>query len=350
MNSFSQISRQIMPERIGAAFNLAVAEAWSFVGRTAPNPPVGCVLLDAQGDVLVVAAHHQAGTAHAERLAVEQARALGLVERIDTAVVTLEPCNHTGRTPPCTEALLSTPVKTVWIGCADPNPHVQGGGAARLEHEGITVNRLWQCMNAAATYARCRALLAPFAMRMTHGRPWVTVKQALDSKGSMVPPKGQKTFTTPASLRLAHTLRRVTDGIVTATGTVLADRPTLTVRHVEDHPERRRLLVVCGQEQHAPTEWLASVSATFDVRFCPDIAQLPDILAQSDALWVLVEAGPTLLEALKTHNLWDDWLTIRQDASGQDHLAVSTQHDVTPLSLFPEWVRCAQEQVCFPVS
>lgn len=88
-----------MPERIGAAFHLAVAEAWSFVGRTAPNPPVGCVLLDAQGDVLVVAAHHQAGTAHAERLAVEQARALGVVERIDTAVVTLEPCNHTGRTP-----------------------------------------------------------------------------------------------------------------------------------------------------------------------------------------------------------------------------------------------------------
>lgn len=113
-----------MPEHVGAAFDMAVSEAWRFAGQTAPNPAVGCVLLDARGEVLVIAAHHKAGALHAERLAVEQAHALGVVERIHTAVVTLEPCNHTGRTPPCTEALLSTPVQTVWIGCADPNPHV----------------------------------------------------------------------------------------------------------------------------------------------------------------------------------------------------------------------------------
>lgn len=339
-----------MPPAVDAAFGLAVSEAWRFAGQTAPNPAVGCVLLDAQGTVLVVAAHHRAGELHAERLAVEQARALGLVDKIHTAVVTLEPCNHTGRTPPCTEALLSTPMQTLWIGCEDPNPHVHGGGGTRLEAEGRTVRWLGRSPNGAQAYRQCRALLAPFACRMVQGRPWITVKQALNSQGGMQPPAGQTTFTTPQSLRLAHALRRVTDGIVTGTGTVQADRPGLTVRHVPDHPSRRRALVICGQQANTPADWLAGAKATFDVSFCTDCAQLPQVLAQTNALWVLVEAGPTLLGALRQANLWDDWLTIRQDAQGQDHLTVSTRHDITPLSLFPEWAQCTQEQTCFPVS
>jgi diaminohydroxyphosphoribosylaminopyrimidine deaminase/5-amino-6-(5-phosphoribosylamino)uracil reductase len=335
-----------MPAAIGTAFDLAVSEAWRFMGRTAPNPAVGCVLLDAHGEVLVIAAHHRAGAAHAERLAVEQAHQMGVVERIHTAVVTLEPCNHTGRTPPCTQALLSTPVKTVWIGCADSNPHVQGGGAAFLAERGLAVHWLAQCTNAQAVVNRCRALLAPFASKVVRGRPWITVKQALDSNGSMLPPAGRTTFTSPESLRFAHALRRVTDGVITATGTARADQPDLTVRHVEDHPERRRLLVVCGQQANVPAGWLAGRERVFDVRFCPDCAALPDLLAQTEALWLLVEAGPTLLETLRRNALWDDWLTIRQDAQGQDHFSVSTRQDVTPLSLFAEWSRCTQEAAC----
>ncbi|MBO1326455.1 bifunctional diaminohydroxyphosphoribosylaminopyrimidine deaminase/5-amino-6-(5-phosphoribosylamino)uracil reductase RibD [Acetobacter sp. TBRC 12305] len=339
-----------MPHGIGAAFALAVSEAWRFAGQTAPNPPVGCVLLDAEGAVLVIAAHHRAGEWHAERLAVEQARALGVVERIHTAVVTLEPCNHTGRTPPCTEALLSTPVKTVWIGCADPNAHVQGGGGARLQAARCDVRWLAHSANGEHAHAQCRALIAPFASKVARGRPWITVKQALDSTGSMIPPAGRTTFTTPASLRFAHALRRVSDGVITATGTVRADRPGLGVRHVEDHTDRRRLLVICGQEANTPQDWLAGVVQRFDVRFCPDISDLEPLLARTDALWLLVEAGPTLLAALHARNLWDDWLTIRQDPDGQDHLSVRTRHDITPLSLFAEWAHCTQEQVCFPVS
>lgn len=338
-----------MPERVGAAFDLAVSEAWRFAGQTAPNPAVGCVLLDAEGTVLVIAAHHRAGTQHAERLAVEQAHALGVVERIHTAVVTLEPCNHTGRTPPCTQALLSTPVQTVWIGCADPNPHVQGGGAAYLQARGLNVRWLAHAPNGAACMARCRALLAPFAWRMVHGRPWITVKQAVNAQGSMLPPVGSTTFTTPQSLHFAHALRRVTDGIVTGTGTIKADLPGFTVRHVPDHPNRRRALVVCGGQGNVPTHWLAQAEQRFDVQFCPDCKDLPTVLASTPALWVMVEAGPALLRAISENGLWDDWLTIAQDTQGHDHFSVSTRHDISPLSLFPEWARCTQEQACFPV-
>ena len=349
MSTFSHAISHTLPERIGAAFDLAVSEAWRFAGQTAPNPAVGCVLLDAEGEVLVIAAHHKAGELHAERLAVEQARALGVVERIHTAVVTLEPCNHTGRTPPCTQALLSTPVQTVWIGCADPNPHVSGGGAAYLQANGCAVRWLAHTDNGSSYMARCRALLAPFAWRMVHGRPWITVKQAVNAQGSMVPPAGHTTFTTAQSLQFAHALRRVTDGIVTGTGTIQADLPAFTVRHVPDHANRRRVLVVCGARRNVPAHWLAQVEPKFDVLFCPDCADLPALLASTPALWVMVEAGPTLLRALHAQGLWDDWLRIGQDAQGCDHFSVATRHDISPLSLFPQWARCTQEQACFPV-
>ncbi|GAA3681702.1 MULTISPECIES: bifunctional diaminohydroxyphosphoribosylaminopyrimidine deaminase/5-amino-6-(5-phosphoribosylamino)uracil reductase RibD [Acetobacter] len=349
MNSISQPFPHTMPEHVGAAFDMAVSEAWRFAGQTAPNPAVGCVLLDARGEVLVIAAHHKAGALHAERLAVEQAHALGVVERIHTAVVTLEPCNHTGRTPPCTEALLSTPVQTVWIGCADPNPHVPGGGAAYLQARGLDVRWLAHAANGGACLARCKALLAPFAWRMAHGRPWITVKQAVNAQGNMVPPVGSTTFTTRQSLEFAHILRRVTDGIVTGTGTIQADLPAFTVRHVPDHANRRRVLVVCGAPNKVPAHWQEQAQARFDVLFCPDCADLPAVLASTSALWVMVEAGPTLLRAISAQGLWDDWLHIRQDAQGCDHFSVSTRHDISPLSLFPQWARCTQEQACFPV-
>lgn len=339
----TQDPSKMMPNCVAQAFEAAIAEAWRFVGQTAPNPAVGCTLLDEAGEVLIVAAHHRAGQLHAERLALEQAKRAGVFNRVHTAVVTLEPCNHTGRTRPCTEALLESPVQTVWIGCPDPNPHVAGGGAAALTKAGVSVRWLAESPNGADLAARCCALLAPFAMRMTQGRPWITVKQALDQHGSMVPPAGQTTFTTPESLRFAHALRRATDLVITGTGTVMADNPSFTVRHVQDHAERRRDLVVCGHSAHVPTHWLEQARTRFDVQFCPDIQKLPALLAETSALWAMVEAGPGVLAALREQNLWDDWLTIRQDAQGADHFSVTTRHATTPLALFPEWARCAEE-------
>ncbi|MBO7350030.1 MAG: bifunctional diaminohydroxyphosphoribosylaminopyrimidine deaminase/5-amino-6-(5-phosphoribosylamino)uracil reductase RibD [Acetobacter sp.] len=351
----------VVTPAIEQAFRHAVSEAYCFVGQTAPNPAVGCALLDHQGRLLVVAAHHRAGEFHAERLAVERARALGLVEKIHTVVVTLEPCNHTGRTPPCTEILLTTPMQVLWIGCQDPNPFVKGKGAARLEAAGCAVYWLEQSRNGDEVLSLCQALIAPFVWRMLHRRPWITVKQALNRRGDMRPPAGQKTFTSRESLCFAHRLRRVTDGIITATGTVRTDKPDLTVRYVSDHVARKRTLVVCGQEKNIPAEWLCIMRERFVVSLCTDCHSLPQLLSQMSTLWMLVEAGPTLLKVLHDVGLWDDWLTISHRQSEEnceenksayhqpDQWYVTRQHDITPISLLPEWAQCQQEQACFPV-
>ncbi|MDG6093680.1 bifunctional diaminohydroxyphosphoribosylaminopyrimidine deaminase/5-amino-6-(5-phosphoribosylamino)uracil reductase RibD [Acetobacter sp. AN02] len=324
---------------VRAAFYAALDEARRFVGATAPNPPVGCALLDEDGVILTVAAHHRAGTMHAEARALAQAQALGMMSRVVTAVVTLEPCNHTGRTPPCSEALLASPVRTVWIGCADPDPRVAGGGAARLREAGREVCRL-EHGGAPELFAACRALIAPFVWRAVHGRAWISVKQALDVSGSMIPPAGQTTFTSERALTLAHELRRATDAVVTGTGTVLADCPGLDVRRVPDHAEVRRLLVVCGDERRVPAAWRARAEARSDLCFCRDVRDLPEMIARTGRLWALVEAGPGLLTALRDAEVWDDWLTVsvRSDrVSGEDGsevLRVRSRHDVSALSLF----------------
>ena len=323
---------------VARGFRAAVGEAARFLGATAPNPPVGCAILDGSGRILSLAAHHRAGEPHAEALALQQCRASGSLWAATTAIVTLEPCNHVGRTGRCTEAILSSPIRTVWIGAPDPNPHVAGGGAAALAEAGLQV-RTPRPRGAAAL--DCAALLTPFATALRTGRPWVTVKQALDARSGMIPPRGARTFTGPDALRLAHRLRRATDAIVTGMGTILADRPHLTVRHVPDHPGRRRLLAVVDRGGELPQEYrLESEARGFVVRTAPELGALLRLLAAEGALWALVEAGPRLLAQIERDGLWDDWLTIRhrpepgpaqQDVP--DQLSVRVQAGVTPLRL-----------------
>ncbi len=174
-----------LPDRVLTAMAQAVVAAEVYRGGTAPNPPVGCALLDRHGTLLVVAAHRRAGTAHAEAEAIARCRDGGMVDQIETVVVTLEPCNHWGRTPPCTEAILSTPARTVVIGASDPNRHVEGGGAERLLKAGLRMEWLRSVPGpeAEALSARCIELIAPFTKKVVTGRPWVTVKQALDASG-----------------------------------------------------------------------------------------------------------------------------------------------------------------------
>ncbi|MBV1837565.1 bifunctional diaminohydroxyphosphoribosylaminopyrimidine deaminase/5-amino-6-(5-phosphoribosylamino)uracil reductase RibD [Acetobacter estunensis] len=328
-------------QQISEAFHAAVGEACRFVGATAPNPPVGCALLDADGQILAVAAHHRAGTFHAEARALHECAQRGLTDRIVTAIVTLEPCNHTGRTPPCAEALLATPVKTVWIACADPNPQVTGGGAARLEAAGRAVRWLARehthLPDGEHLLAQCRGLIAPFIRWSTQGRTWLTVKQAVDERGGMIPPVGRTTFTSPVALDLAHRLRRATDAVVTAGGTVRADLPGLNVRRVSDHAERRkRVLAVCSRTQKVPSAWLEQAEKTFDVIFLNDVRDIPQRLAEVGALWALVEAGPELLATLREQDVWDDWLTIGVQPDGSERFSVEQRHADTPLTLFGE--------------
>ncbi|GAB6967289.1 bifunctional diaminohydroxyphosphoribosylaminopyrimidine deaminase/5-amino-6-(5-phosphoribosylamino)uracil reductase RibD [Komagataeibacter kakiaceti JCM 25156] len=329
-----------MPEAVRRAFYAAVDEAARHVGATAPNPPVGCALLDRDGVILAVGGHHRAGTPHAEIQAINQCRERGLLDRAHTAVVTLEPCNHTGRTGPCAQALLATPVREVWIGVRDPNPHVEGGGAGYLRQHGCAVHVLEPTGVQAGVLAMCRSLLAPFTHFMRTGQPWITVKQALDASGSMVPPAGRTTFTSDASLDLAHRLRRATDAVITTGGTIRADSPALNVRRVPDHPGRAaRILAICTRGGEVDEAYLlAARGRGFDVRLCTDIAALPDMLGQAGVTWAMVEAGPGLLAEIRTRNLWHDWLTITAGDGGGDHLDVRVRAgDVTPLRLFPEF-------------
>jgi diaminohydroxyphosphoribosylaminopyrimidine deaminase / 5-amino-6-(5-phosphoribosylamino)uracil reductase len=305
----------IPDDRIAEAFRQALVAAEAFAGATAPNPPVGCAALDAEGAILAVAAHQVAGAEHAEAAALSACRANGSLERLNTLVVTLEPCNHHGRTPPCVDAILGSPARTVWIGAGDPNPAVAGGGAARLSEAGLTVGWIADLPHPGAGDLAHKAarLIAPFATRSRLGRPWLTLKQALTADGGMIPPPGAKTFTSEASLTLAHGLRRRADAIITGSGTILADTPLFTVRRAVDPRRTPRRLAILDRRRRTPAAYLEDAwRRGFDASLHDDLPGLLTALATAGALEALVECGPTLLEAFLAADLWDERVTFRQ--------------------------------------
>jgi diaminohydroxyphosphoribosylaminopyrimidine deaminase/5-amino-6-(5-phosphoribosylamino)uracil reductase len=312
---------------IARAFERALELARVYEGATAPNPPVGCVLLDRDGNELAAGAHRKAGTLHAEAIAIAEARAAAIASRIHTVVVTLEPCNHQGRTPACAEAIINTPARQIWIACRDPNPLVAGGGAARLAEAGLDVRFLadLDTANSLALARDAARLIAPFGKHARTGMPFVTVKQALSRTGDMIPPPGQKTFTAPASLTLAHNLRRRADAILTGSGTVLADQPEFTVRLVPDHLGKQRTLVVLDRRRRVPARYReAARQRGFVVQIADDLdAALADIGA-AGALEVLVEAGPTLTATVLKSGLWDEHVVIEHGAevNGDDRVTI----------------------------
>lgn len=299
----------------------AMRQAWeaanAFRGATAPNPPVGAAALDAQGNLLGTAAHERAGTAHAEAKLLAQLEATGQVGKIHVLLITLEPCNHQGRTPPCTEAILRHRIPSVVYGTPDPNPRVAGGGAKRLQDAGIATTLIPQNSEEGRL---CQMLIAPFAKWSRTAIPWVTVKTAYQSdSGSMIPPQGQKTFTSPESLLLAHQLRKRADALLTGSGTVLADRPQFTVRHTADHPDKRRAIAVLDRRGRVPTSWYeAAATRGFDP-LLPSPTSFKDALQRLGALGcleVLVEAGPRLTQSILDSGLWDEQVSIYAAAAG----------------------------------
>lgn len=304
----------------------AIIAARRFEGRTRPNPPVGAVIVAGDGSTLGTGAHQRAGEAHAEVNAIDDARARGASAAdfaAATIFVTLEPCNHHGRTGPCTEAILAAGLRHVVIGVADPNGHVKGGGAARLAAEGVTVTHATGLLA-----EECTALIAPFAHFARTGLPYLLHKIAqrrdpATGALTMIPPAGGgTTFTSAAALKLAHEERRRADALITGMGTVLADAPQFTVRHSPDHPApHTRHLAVVGRGP-LPSAWeTRQKSLGFDVFLVPTLPEALTELGRRQCLLALLEAGPKLSETAEELGLWEERLVILAGQDGEpDHI------------------------------
>lgn len=299
----------------------AIALARRGLGRTSPNPPVGAVVV-AQGRVVGRGWHKRPGAAHGEAMAL---RAAGARARGATLYVTLEPCNHHGRTPPCTEAILASGVRRVVFGARDPNPLVRGGGAARLRRAGIEVL-------GGVERAACEELVAAFVSLVRRGRPLVTLKLAATLDGRLATRSGDSRWITgPTARRLVHRWRDEMDAVMVGIGTVLADDPRLTCRRrggrdplrvVVDSRLRTPPSALVLTKEAAPATLIASVISRGPKLTAlraggATVLPLPSrggrvslrclfaALGQRGVASVLLEGGPTLAAAALREGLVD---------------------------------------------
>ena len=290
---------------------------------TDPNPRVGCVIVRDER-VVGEGFHRKAGEAHAEVEALKQA---GELARGATVYVTLEPCCHHGRTPPCTEALLASGATRIVAAMADPNPKVSGRGATRLRERGVTVD-------IGLMETQSRELNPGFIQRMTNTRPWIRLKMAASLDGRTALANGEsKWITGPAARADAQHWRARSSAILTGIGTVLADDPSLTVRDIDS--DRQPLRVVLDSKLRMPgkAKMLREQGKTLIVTTRSDSrsmetlrtagAEVTTIAANGDHVdlkatlqhlvereinEVLVEAGPVLSGALLREQLIDEMI------------------------------------------
>jgi len=285
------------------AMRRAADLARTVAGRTSPNPPVGAVILDADGIEVGEGATQPAGQEHAEILAL---RAAGDRARGGTAVVTLEPCNHTGRTGPCTEALLDAGIERVVYAIDDPNP-LASGGSKRLREAGVTV------IAGTERSMVAHGALGPWLHAVVHSRPFVTWKFAATLDGRSAASDGtSKWISNPISRADVHALRDVVDAIVVGSGTVLADDPQLTVRGIgslepDELAERQPLRVVMDRRHRVPQTAMVFDSAAETVVLDTAVPRFAlKALFDRGVRHVLLEGGPTLAGAFLEAGLVDE--------------------------------------------
>jgi diaminohydroxyphosphoribosylaminopyrimidine deaminase/5-amino-6-(5-phosphoribosylamino)uracil reductase len=305
----------------------ALQEARKGLGRTSPNPCVGAVVVRDQ-EIIATGYHQKAGGPHAEIHALNRA---GERARGATIFVTLEPCNHFGRTPPCTRAIVASGIRRVVVGMRDPNPLVDGGGIRYLQSQGIEVT-------SGVLEAECQALNRPFIKRITTGLPWVILKAGMSLDGRISYQPGQRgAMTSAASQRALHRLRDQVDAILVGKNTVLVDDPSLTTRlssgkgkdpirvildtHLQISPQARLLRqassaptwIFCGPQvapdrlanfQQMPTVQVYQVECGPDGRVEP--RQVLITLASLGVCSVLVEGGAAIHGAFLYQRLVDE--------------------------------------------
>lgn len=269
------------------ALQFAVDASEAVRGTTSPNPPVGAAILDLSGEVVGVGATAPTGGPHAE---VRALVAAGERARGGTAVVTLEPCNHTGRTGPCAQALIEAGIATVYYSVPDPNP-VAGGGAETLRAAGITVHP------GLGAEVVTRGPLRAWLHRQHTGRPHVTWKYAASMDGRSAAADGtSKWISGPESRARVHDERSRLDAIVVGTGTVLADDPWLTARLPDGElsPHQPLRVIVGMREIPTSARVLDDAAPTLLLR-TRDVGEVLEALDSHPD--VLLEGGPRLAGA-----------------------------------------------------
>ena len=302
------------------------------LGEVEPNPAVGCVIVK-DGEAIGEGWHRRFGGAHAEIEALADCRAKGHDPAGATLYVTLEPCAHTGKTPPCSDAVIAAGVKHVVIAAEDPT-RLAGGGMAKLKAAGIAVE-------VGVCRMEAEALNAPFYKHARTGRPWVILKWAQSIDGKLAwknPPAEGPWISNELSRQDVHRLRKKTQAILTGISTVLADNPKLTVRingHAVERPPLRivldshlklpwdcRLITVpeaptlivttrhTAQVEFEQVEKFAAagveVLAVGETDTRCDLPETLDALGQRGVQQLLVEAGPTLLTEFLRQHLADE--------------------------------------------
>ncbi len=294
---------------------------------TMPNPRVGCVLVK-DGGICAEGWHEKAGEAHAEVIALRNA---GASARGATAYVTLEPCNHHGRTGPCSAALVAAGVSEVFVAMQDPNPIVAGSGSATLQAAGIAVN-------SGLLQHEAEALNSGYIQRMRSGRPRVTCKLAMSVDGRTAMASGESQWITgPAARADVQRLRAQSCAILSAVNTVLADEPSFTVRAAdwqgdtfaglgERQPLRvivdtrlrtpvdakllkqpgTTLIVTCKAADHATKQFAGATEVVHQPGDSIDLDAVLGLLAQRECNEVLLECGPTLAGAMLQAQLIDE--------------------------------------------
>jgi len=284
------------------AMRHAAELAWLAAGRTSPNPPVAAVILDADGHLIGQGVTQPPGQAHAEVMALAEAgaRASGA-----TAVVTLEPCNHLGRTGPCTEALIAAGIRRVVFAARDPNP-VAAGGAQRLREAGVEVI-------AGAEEALVRSgALGPWLHAVAQARPFVTWKFAATLDGRSAAADGtSRWISNPLSRADTHELRGRVDAVMVGSGTALADDPQLTVRRIgadgrEELADRQPLRVLMDRRHRVPRTGQLFDDAAETVVLDTAVPRFAlKALYDRGVRHLLLEGGPTLAGAFAEAGLID---------------------------------------------
>jgi diaminohydroxyphosphoribosylaminopyrimidine deaminase/5-amino-6-(5-phosphoribosylamino)uracil reductase len=255
-------------------------------GTTSPNPWIGCFV-----DGGFEGATQPPGGPHAEVVAL---RAAGDRARGATMWVTLEPCAHHGRTPPCTDAIIDAGVARVVVGMTDPDASVSGRGIAQLRAAGVDVD--------VVDDPDVAEQLAPYVKHRRTGRPWVVLKVASSLDGRTAAPDGTSQWITSQEARLdAHRLRAISDAVIVGAGTVRADDPSLTVRDADGTVTREPLRVVLG---HAPPG--ARVHPC--VELAGDLGGILDDLGRRGIVQAMVEGGPTVASDFHRQGLVDRYV------------------------------------------